>query len=124
MALGLRMAGMAVHSGTIPVERLWASLQEMFPRAARRMSREWLDILSVLALLGYNYRHFHHRLFPKWTENDSLMAERVENLAAAALTLQAEDAEDYDGLASDRASELIGRRRPAVKQNGTWSGRL
>jgi hypothetical protein len=87
VALSLHRAGMPVHSGTIPVERLWASLKDMLPSAARFMTVEWFNTVAALAFLRYNYRHFHHRLLPSWTESDSLMAERIDNLGAAARLL-------------------------------------
>ena len=93
VALSLHRAGMPVHSGTIPVERLWASLKDMLPSAARFMTVEWFNTVAALAFLRYNYRHFHHRLLPSWTESDSLLAERIDNLGAAALALH-EDADD------------------------------
>ena len=77
IALSLHRAGMPVQSGTIPVERLRASLGDMLPAAARLMTPEWFQVLASLAYLRYNYRHFHHRLLPSWTESDSLLAERI-----------------------------------------------
>ena len=61
IALALRQAGMSVLSGTVPMERLWAALKDMFPAAARVISPEWFWLLAQLAYLRYTYRHFHHR---------------------------------------------------------------
>ena len=85
---------MSVHSGTIPVERLWASLREMFPQIARSMTLEWFSLLAGLAFLRYNYRRFHHRLLPAWSEQDALLAERIDNLCDAVKALQEEDVPD------------------------------
>ena len=91
MALALRESGMAVQSGTTPVERFWASVKEMLPDAARLMSSDWFDVLSALIFLRYNYRHFHQRLLPSWSESDALLAERIENLAHAARGLHSDE---------------------------------
>jgi hypothetical protein len=107
VALALRTAGVPVQSGTIPVERLWASLQDMFPRAARKMSRQWFDILVALTFLRYNYRHFHHRLLPTWTEGDSLMAERIDNLWSAAKAMEEHDASDNDVAIASLVSQFL-----------------
>ena len=66
-------------------------MQEMLPPSARLMSRAWFDVLAGLGFLRYNYRHFHVRLLPTWTESDSLLAERVDNLAAAACAIATAD---------------------------------
>ena len=91
VALGLHRAGIPVQSGTIPVERLWASLSSMFPDGSRCITLEWFTLLSNLAFLRFNYRHFHTGLLASWTEGDSLMSERLENLAAAARAVQDDD---------------------------------
>ena len=91
VALALHAAGMPVHAGTIPVERLWASMKEMLPDAARLLSLEWFETLSKLAFMRYNYRHFHHRLLPSWAESDSLIAERLDNICQAARALNDEE---------------------------------
>ena len=91
VALALHAARMPVHAGTIPVERLWASMKEMFPDAARLVSLEWFEMLSKLAFMRYNYRHFHHLLLPSWTETDSLIAERLDNICEAARAMHDEE---------------------------------
>ena len=97
VALALWDAGMPVQAGTIPVERLWASLKDMLPNAARMVSLEWFEMLSKLAFMRYNYRHFHHRLLPSWAESDSLIAERLDNICQAARAMH--DEESATGLA-------------------------
>ena len=97
VALALHAAGMPVHAGTIPVERLWASMKDMLPTAARLVPLEWFEMLSKLAFMRYNYRHFHHRLLPSWAESDSLIAERLDNICQAARAMH--DEESATGLA-------------------------
>ena len=97
VALALHAAGMPVHAGTIPVERLWASMKDMLPNAARLVSLEWFQMLSKLAFMRYNYRHFHHRLLPSWAESDALIAERLDNICQAARAMH--DEESATGLA-------------------------
>jgi len=93
VALALRRAGMSVQSGTVPVERLWASMLEMFPDAARGISLEWYRMLAMLFFLRFNFRHFHHKLLPTWSENDALLAEKLENVCAAARAMREEEGE-------------------------------
>ena len=47
----------------------------------RLFSPKWFSVLANLAYLRYNYRHFHTHMLPSWCEEDSLLAERFENLA-------------------------------------------
>ena len=96
-ALALHGAGVKVQSGTIPVERLWASMLDLFPRSARLISLEWFSLLSALSFLRDNYRHLHAALLPNWTEADSLLSERIDNLAAAARVLSEDDSK-FDAL--------------------------
>jgi hypothetical protein len=88
VALAIRRAGMSVQSGTVPVERLWASMQEMFPDGGRNMSLEWYTVLALLFFLRFNFRHFHHKLLPTWTENDARLAVTLENMVTAARAMQ------------------------------------
>ena len=67
-------AGIGLQSGTVPVERRWSGLKDMFPPAFRRMSAGWFDLLAKLTVFRYNYRHFHSKTTPAWTEEDSLLA--------------------------------------------------
>ena len=91
VALGLRRAGIPVQSGTVPVERLWSSLVNMFPKSARVISLPWFTLLSNVAFMRFNFRHFHKALTADWTEGDSLLSERMENLAAATRAMQEDD---------------------------------
>ena len=91
VALGLRRAGIPVQSGTVPVERLWSSLVSMFPKSARVISLSWFTLLSNVAFMRFNFRHFHRALTANWTEGDSLLSERMENLAAATRAMQEDD---------------------------------
>ena len=80
VALWLRQAGIDVHTGTVPVERMWSTHNDMFPRSARRMGLKWFGLLANLAYLRDVYRHFHVGVLPPWAEDDALAAEAVENL--------------------------------------------
>ena len=83
VARALRGAGIGMQAGTVPVERLWASLKSMFPQEARRMSLPWFNLLAKLAYFRHNYRHFHSKSSPAWTEDDSLIAERLDDIRAS-----------------------------------------
>ena len=89
MARALRAAGIPVHSGTVPVERLWNSLKDLFPRAGRRMTSRWWKLLIRLGYMRFNYRHFNHAVLPTFTDGDALLAERIENLVALTREMQA-----------------------------------
>ena len=89
MARALRVAGIPVHSGTVPVERLWSSLKDFFPKAARRISLPWWQLLAKLSYMRFNYRHFNHAVLPAFTDGDALLAERIENLIVLTREMQA-----------------------------------
>ena len=82
VAQALHGAGIGVQSGTVPVERLWSSLQHMFPKKSQHMSLAWFNLLAKLAYFRFNYRHFHGQSSPAWTEDDSLLAERLGDIRA------------------------------------------
>ena len=80
-ALALHAAGIQVHSGTIPVERLWSNIGKYFPKEATSMSEEWSrGFVSNLAYLRFNYRHFHKQGLPPWAREDALVHEHVESI--------------------------------------------
>ena len=85
--------GLKVQSGTVPVERLWASALQMIPAPVRTMSSAWFHVLSNLMFLRYNYRHFNAAHLSDWSEGDSLLAERIDTLAFLAMAVQADDAQ-------------------------------
>jgi hypothetical protein len=78
-ALALHTAGISVHSGTVPVERLWANIGDFFPKSATRMSADWFAFTANLAFLRFNYRHFHKVGLPPWALDDVLLHERMES---------------------------------------------
>ena len=86
---------MAVHSGTVPVERMWSSYKDMMPLATRVRSVAWFNLLSKVAFLRYNYRHFHAKRLPKWSDRDALLAERLETLSEIVKLMA--DADTCDG---------------------------
>ena len=104
VARALRSAGIAVHSGTVPVERLWAQFKEAFPPEARRMKRPWWDLLATLCFLRFTYLHFNGETLPGFCEGDSLLAERIDGLVALTRVLHADAAGDGDALRALRAA--------------------
>ena len=90
VALAIREAGIPVQSGTIPCERCWALLKQMFPAVGKRITKRWYDIVAQLAFLRYNYRHYATKHFPGWTDRDSLLSQRIEALAMYAVAMQDE----------------------------------
>ena len=77
VAASLHLAKIPVHSGTVPVERFWASLKEMLPSPARRISLEWFEIVANLAFLRYNYRLANHGTLRTFALRDSLIAQSI-----------------------------------------------
>ena len=67
-----------MQTGTVSVERLWASFKQMLTRATRRISHRWFVLLSQLMFFRFNYRHFQANAMPAWTDQDSFLADRME----------------------------------------------
>ena len=55
-------------------------MADFFPKAARVMSEEWFMLLSKLAYLRYNFRHFRAARLPPWADEDAVFTERVEHI--------------------------------------------
>ena len=101
-ALAMHAAGVPVQSGTVPVERLWECLKGMLPRSARTLSLRWFNMLSQLAFLRFNYRHYSSCGLPPWAEQDSLLAQRLESAAMFAAAL-----DDTSGTSLDHLKPLF-----------------
>ena len=102
ISIALHDAGIPVQTGTVAVERMWTYLKDMLPRGARDMSPRWFRLLSMVAFLRFNYRHFNVGSAPGWTERDSLLAQRIESLAVFAKLLQdAEAGREHLGMIFD-----------------------
>ena len=82
VARALHSAGIPVHSGTVPVERLWSQYKTAFPVAARRMTRPWFELLAMICYMRFNYLHFNHGSMPAFAEGDSLLVERIDSLVS------------------------------------------
>ena len=98
VAMALVAANIPVQSGTIPVERYWASLLEMLPDQARHMSELWFHILSMVSFLRFNIRHFRAGSLPTWCRGDSLLAQRLDGLAACLRVEEGDDTSHLDSL--------------------------
>ena len=94
VAQAIRVAGLRMQSGTVSVERMWASLGDMFPASARNMTNEWWQLLAKLFFPRTNYRHFIRSCLPGWCEGDALLTERIDVLVAITRKLSQEGAED------------------------------
>ena len=75
-------AWIKMQTGTVPVERLWTGLQWMFPTEATQLRMDWFNFLARIAYFRYNDRHFYCQSGPAWTEHDSLVGERLEDISA------------------------------------------
>ena len=94
VAQAIRVAGLPMQTGTVPVERVWASIRDMFLASARKMTNAWWQLLANLLFLRTNYLHFDHSCLPGWCEGDALLAERIDGFAAITRQLSQEGAED------------------------------
>ena len=88
VALALHEAQIPLQTGTVSVERYWASLLEMLPDGARSMAEAWFHMLSMVAFLRHNIRHFRCGSLPSWCGGDSLLAQRLDGLAACLTALE------------------------------------
>ena len=75
VALSLREAGIAMQTGTVSVERYWASALSQFPSSSRSLSEESFELYANLSYMRYNCRHFNHAGLPSWCRNDTLVGE-------------------------------------------------
>ena len=99
-ALAMLQAGLRMQSGTVPVERLWAIVQAMFPAQARSMSEDWFVFLSHLAFLRVNYLHFNGPSLPGWAKHDALLKESSDALLHIATSFNQDDRRRADLLAA------------------------
>ena len=53
-----------------------------YPAAARRVSRDWWELLMKVCYMRFNRRHFNRATLPTWTAGDVLLAERMDALAS------------------------------------------
>ena len=121
VALSMMEAGIPMQTGTVAVERVWASLKDMLPRGARTVSPGWFHVVSMLAFLRYNFRHYTSRNLPAWAENDSLMAQRVEALAMFAKAATDEPGVDlghlgvmFEPFTTPASSPVLSEAPPAL----------
>ena len=101
IAAAIHEAQIPLHSGTVAVERLWSQFDSLLPAQGRRVSQDWFQFLSHLIYIRYNYLHFHSRSLPSWTDNDSLLAQRLDGTIALASALS----EEGTGLLQELPSE-------------------
>jgi len=81
-------ANLPLQTGTVAVERLWSSLKDMMPTAARHVSPRWFRVMSLITFLRYNYRHYNGRSLPTWCQRDSLLAQKIQNFTMLAQALE------------------------------------
>jgi hypothetical protein len=98
VALDLHAAGIPVQAGTVAVERLWSLLSEMLPRAARRVSLRWFNLLCKVAFLRHNYTLYSQGSMPTWADKDPLLAQRIDALPLLLRVLADEQAPDVAHL--------------------------
>ena len=92
VARALHKAKVPVLSGTNPVEQFWSFLQGMLPSQARKLSLRWFRVLAQIAYLRHNFCLFSKGSTPRWADGDSILGQRLENLATLCEVLR-EDTE-------------------------------
>lgn len=77
-ALEMRASGLEVmHSGAIPVERLWSIMSSMIPANPQRISPQWFQWISTLSFLRYSILQARRGSAPPWARGDMLLAQRL-----------------------------------------------
>ena len=89
-ALEILQSGIPMQTGTIPCERYWTSLKSMLPAPVRSVTPRWWKLLSQIAFLKHNFRHYNSGFLPTWCRNDSLLAERIDSLGVMVSSLAGE----------------------------------
>ena len=89
-ALAIADAGVPLQTGTVAVERWWASLKHMMPANAACISERWFRVLLGLAYLRHNHRHFASGSLPSWCQRDPLLQQRLAYFADCARLVQSE----------------------------------
>ncbi|CAK0818443.1 unnamed protein product [Prorocentrum cordatum] len=89
-ALAIADAGVPLQTGTVAVERWWASLKHMMPAKAACISERWFRVLIGLAYLRHNHRHFASGSLPSWCRGDPLLQQRLAYFADCARLVQSE----------------------------------
>jgi hypothetical protein len=119
-ALALHTAGLAVHSGTIPVERHWCQYASYWPPAVKSITEPTFALLSGMCMLRYNWGHFNKPWRPKWTRGDVLLQQRAAEMIAM---LHAADVGDITPIETElvnafrsHASELPAPKRRRLRQ--------
>lgn len=84
-ALAMIAAGLDMHTGTVPVERLWSQVLNLFPSQARGISVEWFQLLANLAFLRVNFLHYNRGSLPPWCKGDSVLKHSLDGLLSLAI---------------------------------------
>ena len=75
----LRECGYKIHSGTLPVERLWSIMLGYLPQSVRQVSKKWFSLLCQISFLKYNWQFYAGQAFPAWSQRDAMMQQKIEN---------------------------------------------
>ena len=84
-ALAMIAAGLDMHTGIVPVERLWSQVLNLFPSQARGISVEWFQLLANLAFLRVNFLHYNRGSLPPWCRGDSVLKHSLDGLLSLAI---------------------------------------
>lgn len=86
-ATALLHSKIPMQTGTLPCERLWASMLDMLPSSCRCMTERYFVIVSQIVFLRHNLRRFAGGYLPPWAREDSLLAQRLDQIEATTRAL-------------------------------------
>ena len=114
-ALAMLRAGLSVQSGTIPVERHWSQFITLFPPATKRVSLKVFKLFAGLAMLRFNWVHYHKPWCPPWACSDTLLQQKADAVleSEGMAALQNELTEICTGAVSNL---------PVAERCGSWVG--
>ena len=65
------------------------------------MALPWFRLLSSLAFLRVNYRHFNGTFLPPWAQGDALPAERLDEMTSLITMMAGQEGNDLNHAVSD-----------------------
>ena len=98
VALHTIRAGIAVHSGTVCVERYWSLLLSYIPRQVTQMSYDWWSVLAQLSFAKWNYQDFSSGGLAGIAERDSEIQSKLSTCILLARALHDAELSEAMGL--------------------------
>jgi hypothetical protein len=87
VAMEILAAGIPMHTGTVPAERFWSYLIDIWPPATKNVTFKTYMVMARICFLRYNYGLYNTGFLPPWCRGDPLLAHRIDGLASAVKAL-------------------------------------